>query len=329
MPGEALRFTPELLNSYSNLQEYLVGERTEDKVRQQVVDASKQWHTNWMGRWNAVPLIMTDGLRAIYGLFALAVGGVLFNLGLKTWGLYFDLHGNIALDDMRSSHYLKHGQDFLASSVNSYAPEAADLYALPALPVENIESYEVRDTIPSVRATLSFDKNDGFCRGESIWMIRAYLKTRALFENHRQHLQAVGSLFSWGAAPEPALVQKLCPQDDLLKLYRVAETDVPCDSETIGNQKEACKQILDVIKDLEPGAYYVQVPQHAMAYFCPEKGQGYWFDPNKGTVALHDDEGFQKFANTIFFYHLHRSKVQSAEFWDERFAVFNQMETLD
>lgn len=295
-------FTPAVLESYSRFSDFLIGEEANQRVERRIVAASKQWQTNWLGRWNVAPLFAAQIFRSIYGTFAQAIGCFLYYAGLQRAGLWLNLHGTNARKNSSLQGYLKFGKDFLAPSINYYSTSSLNLYLMPRMNVEEIPCEEIQDAMNGALQKVPFDKSGGCCRGEMLWFIRAYLLTRDLFENARTHVQAIGSLFSYGADPQPALIQRLCLNEEVLQLQETPTLKLSNLGYDPKNRKPAYDAIISIFKDLEPGVYKIGVPAHDMAYICTEKGKGFLFDPDEGTVAISKQSGFQEIAVKITWY---------------------------
>lgn len=296
MPANTIRFTPDLLDSYSKLQGFLVGSETDEKVENQVLEAGENPPSNWLNGWNVLPHVVVELYTVIYGAFAKAVSCMLFYSGFKERALKLDILASLALRDEQSIAREWFGKDFLAPSINAYSPEALELYKQARLPAEKIASERVKEVVE--REVVKFDENDGFCRGQSLWFIRTCLKTMHLFEDRRKHLQAVGRLFTMGAPQEAALVQKLCLSESVLELSKR-----PVHNLFSSEKNPPCGAIAEVFKQLDPGAYFLVVPHvHGMAYIATEKGQGFFYDPCWGTIDIHDNAGFHKMAQRIASY---------------------------
>lgn len=320
-------FSPDIIHSYTRLQDYLVGPAKDKLVENQVLDASRQCHMNWLGRWNAIPLSIAEPFITIYSVFLKTIGNLLYYSGFESYGLYIYLAGYSAEIDYRYDEYMDFGENYLAHASNVYSPACADLYALPNMKAEEIKSARVRSVLQ--RKELNFEVPNALCRGESLWLIRAYLKTRHLFANHRQHLQALGSLFYHGAPQEAALIQKMCATVEFLKLKEHSAKHVPIALKHGKMDERACKNaFIQMAKNLKPGAYYFRVPKHGMAYICTGDGKGYWFDPNGGMKAIRSNIDFDTLANTIVNYYsnIHRLPKDSAKDWKDHIAEFYRMD---
>lgn len=312
MSVQTQTFTPELLNSYSQLQQFFIGKHVQEKTEKQLLAASQQWQTNWMGRWNIVPLLVIDPFLAVYAVFLKTIGFLLYSLDVNPLGLRLDLEGDIAMGSNRIIGYCNFGEDFLASSCNIYSPEAAELYGQPEIKKTDIGSSSVQDVIE--REIVKFDENGGCCRGSSLWFIRTYLKTQKLFADHRTHLQALGSLFSNGAPLEAALFHKLCASEEVLNIIGDSarpdyEIENPNPGYQTGDDEAAYANLITAFKRLPAGAYYVHVPCHGMAYISIGNGQGYFYDPNLGTAAIHDESTFRELASQICYYQVYKEKL--------------------
>lgn len=308
----ASSFTPALFDSYSNLREFLVGKAKDELVRGQILGASKP------------ATCLPAPFCKIYCIFAKAIGNLLYYLGLTSWGLYLYLDGEMALKN-RDMH------GYLTKTANLYSPDCAGIYALPRMKTEELANPRVRELVHPDRKELTFDQKNGLCRGKSLWCIRAFLKTRGLFQSHLEHMKAVGGLFSRGAPPEAALIQKLCPPKQFLGLKEISTVEVPLQRETkkILDTRAVRKIFIETVKSLPKGAYYFRVPRHGMAYFTPVKGKGYWFDPNTGLKAIENREDFRNLANKILAYHIKRLpklRAENAEEWKSSLCKFIQLD---
>src|SRR5207249_3658115 len=107
------------------------------------------------------------------------------------------------------------------------------------------------------------------------------------------HMRALGQLFSWGAPPEAALIQHLCPTGDFMELEE--------------------KGMFEELQTLPVGAFLVSTTDHAMAYICTEEGRGYFFDPNLGVIAIHDQKGFERLAEHFKSYEKRSIRIEQFE----------------
>jgi len=319
MSGSTVYFTPEIIHSYDRLENFLVGEETTERAISQVVEASR--YPNWSGKWEVTPLLALPCL--ILALTAKIGSCALYILGSKRASVWLNTKVDATMSGNSWYYSRVFGDDFLAPSLNQYSPEAVDIYMQPSMTKDEIEDPQVREIINPFRFRLEFDQNDGMCRGESLWFIRLYLKTKRLFQNSRQHLQAIGQQFSWGAPAEAALIQKLCPQDEFLRFRRSLVDNIP--DEGSNDESSIRQQVAEAFQGLQPGAYILGVPKHAMAYISTGDRQGYFFDPNKGTIAIHDEAGFQELANIVISYREEESqRMRSTEL-----LIINEVEIDD
>lgn len=310
MPSIIARFSPEILHSYPLLQDYLLGKETDERVKNQVIEASQNPIAhNWMGTRRYVSLLINGIFKIILGLFAKAMSYLLYFIGLRTWSYKLDIRANIALRDDLGSYNRTFGEDFLVPAMNIYSSECIDLYLQPKILKRSLKDVNVRKLINSEATHLEFDRSWGMCRGESLWFIRHYFKTKDLFVNHQDHMRALGQLFSWGSPPEAALIQHLCPKEDFVELLEKGKVRF---INWLRADEEKGKKIAEEFKNLPVGAYLICTSKHAMVYICAEKGQGYLFDPNPGTIAIHDQEGFEKLAEQLMNY---EKKTDRTKFW--------------
>jgi hypothetical protein len=295
MSCDVARFTPDILHSYSRLNDFLNEKEIDRHVKRQVMEAGRHPDNNWMGSWKAIPHEVSAVLQVYFALFALAMSYLCFALQLKRMSCQLHILYKITLYDPQPFGYWKFGRDFLAPSINHYSLDAIDLYVQRPLLKKVIRDEKVRLAIhPEVRV-IEFDKNTGFCLGESRRFLRDYFKTRDLFENARDHMQALGKQFSWGASAQMALLQKLCPPVDAEEIVGLQENwhagIAINDDATLHDDAGRCKKIADALQNLSPGAFLLLVSNHAMAFVVEKEGEGYFFDPNLGTVAIHDQAG--------------------------------------
>jgi len=317
--SSAVSFTPEILHSYSRLENFLVGEATTERAISQVVEAGR--YPNWSGRWEVTPWRALPYVLLVSG--AKIASCVLSAIGAKRASLWLDMRLKVSGPYFSGDYYTrKYGEDFLAPSLNQYSPDAVDIYMQPAMSKDEIEDEQVREIICPDRIRFELDKDGGMCRGESLWFLRLYFKTKGLFQNSRQHLQAIGQQFSWGAPAEAALIQKLCVKEELLRLRIISAGAI----EDTDEPRALRHQAAEIFQKLQPGAYYLVLRKHGMAYVCTGEGQGYLFDPNIGTIAIHDEAGFQKLARIIMSY---REDDEGARVEWPYLAIIAGMETVD
>jgi len=291
----AVSFTPEVLQSYSRLENFLVGKATTERAISQVVEAGR--YPNWSGRWEVSPFLALPYVILI-GCAKIA-SCVLSAIGSKRASLWLDK--KVELSSHTGRFYsLIYGEDFLAPSLNQYSPDAIDIYMHPPIATEEIVDERVREIIHPKLTQLEFEKDDGMCRGESFWFLRLYLKTKRLFQNSQQQLRAIGQQFSWGAPAEAALIQKLGLKYEFLRMF-ITSGELIRDDEA-DDPSALLQQIVETFQGLQPGAYFLGVPKHSMAYISTGEGQGYLFEPNKGTIAIHDEGGFRMLARIIMSY---------------------------
>ncbi len=298
------QFKPEYLRSYSALQNYLVGPSTDQCVEQKVLQAStvnwKKWH--WI-EWLAEPF------APIYALFLRGLGSLIYYAGFSRKGLQLDLESDVYEHSHLRSGFRLFGDDYLAHSINSYSPEAIDLYQQQPIPVQNLTSPKIQQAIDPQRTLLDFDVKNGCCNGNVLWMLRAYLKTKKFFTNSRRHFQALGSLFTRGAPTEAALIHKLCPQNTFLKL-RVTQEGILFSGKNKSAQK-CCSAIFRALKNLDEGAYRIGVGKHALAYISPNKKENYFFDPNLGTAAISNQKRLLTLTAIIYEYYSSEKKPKN------------------
>ncbi len=311
MSCDVTRFTPDIVHSYPKLYDYLSGSRTDEHVCSQVLEAGRYPESHWMGAWRVFPQVISEAFQVYFSIFARAMSYLCYTFHyfsdqLKRWSYQLDILAEIALLDPQLSGYWNFGSDFLAPSINCYSLDAADLYLQPPLAKKDIQDKKVRRIISPGLKQLGYDENNGCCVGESRWFLRHYFKTRDFFKNHRDQMQALGKQFSWGAPPQAALIQKMClisKAEELLGIVVDWNSAIKIKGDpTARNNAKNSKIIADNFQNLQPGAYLILTSNHAMAFVCVEEGLGYFFEPNLGTVAIHDQAGYEKLAERILLY---------------------------
>lgn len=292
-------FSPEILHSYPRLHNYLLGKETDEMVKNQVFEASRRHPMSGylFGTRRFVLLLITDIFKFIFAIFAKAISYLLAFVGLRNWSNRVNIHADLALHGLRSTDYRTHGENLLTPAYNVYSPACIDLYMQSKLLKRSLQDKDVRKAISLNLTHLNFNDNTGICRGGSLWFIRHYFKTKGLFENHRDHMRALGQLFYWGAPPQAALLQKMCTEYEFAQLQKTAERTFKCPK----SDAERVQRLISEFKNLPAGAYLLAIPvtekfSHALVYIREEGEESYLFDPALGTVAISGQEGYDKIA---------------------------------
>lgn len=319
MPSNITSYSPDIIHSYPLLQDYLIGKEADERVKNQVLEATNHPFSSWRFNRNIVILSANILVRYITEIFTKAISYSLYAVCLRTWSYQLYLRASLIFNDSLLGEY-EFGEDFLAPAVNSYSSDCIDLYLQPPILKAEIEDEQVRKLIS--KDILELGRNSGCCRGGALWFIRHYFKTKALFANTRDHIQALGSLFAWGSPPEAALLHRLCPDNSFVELVKGGSWHISDTKGAFKDHDEKCKKIADAFQKIAPGAYYLTVPCHGMVYICEEAGQGYLFDMNMGTIAINGEEGFKKLAERILS--AQNLKDEFIERLKEKGAILNE-----
>lgn len=293
-------YSANVLHSYENLENYLVGEQADLCVQGKLLEAQQSYNLNWLGRWKVVPLIVTTTWQQTIAIPLYVLSCAVYMVGLKTLSDRLWLHALLHSSNYELESFWKYEQKLLAPAINAPSLDSFDIYSQKPLEENDIVDERIRRIINPYKFPLNFQNTAGICRGASLWFIRQYFKTQDLFTNSDDHIRAVGSLFSSGCSREANLIQTLCMMDlRLLQLREAGEMSIP----TEPTHQERIQKLTNVFQDLLPGVYKCNTPRHVFTYIAKADGTGYLFDPNKGTIAIQTPENFQILAALILDYY--------------------------
>ncbi len=135
--------------------------------------------------------------------------------------------------------------------------------------------------------TLDLYRENGICRGASLWFLYLYLNTSHLFIDTETHLRAVAEQFKLGVPPQGAISQALEEGSPLLRLQKEDRDEHNISILELDSDAESAD---DKIKALLPGAYRLGVYKHSIVYIKPDGNAGYLFDPETGLLDVKQSE---------------------------------------
>ena len=162
-----------------------------------------------------------------------------------------------------------------------------------------IEESQIADA--RVRAHLyenkiKFDHFNGICRGMSFSFLRYFFETRELFASPRAQMEAIGQRMCRGGKVEAVFNQSIDIRYgeiidfvfDINRNYFSEERD----PQRIWNGltwkfwNENPTTMQNTIAQVPPGAYYLGIPYHGMAYIKISDQLSYLFDANDGIIEI-------------------------------------------
>ncbi len=298
-------YLPEYIHSYGALSNYFNANADEAIARIQAHEPVAILDYRWQIAW----LVITTPFRFMLEIFLTCVEPVLKCLGASHLAIRCHiLCAHLATEDCFLRTLLEGRADaIMAPLFNTYAFSANDVFLAPRVKTELIQDRKVFDTFEKDEEwnKVDFYRANGVCRGITTWFTFLFLRTQEHFaENPDGQMQAIGSLFYWGAPGPAALLQALCNGEVFLNVCAQQLHRIPLTA-----QEETRDSIQTALKDAAPGAYEVWFPTHRIGYIKINDQLGYVIEPNGGVFKIEGEEQTLNVADYLWSYRSRRNNV--------------------
>lgn len=298
-------YKPEYIHSYDALSNYFNANADEAIAQIEAYEPPAVLDYRWQIAW----LVITTPLRIMLEIFLTCLEPLLKCLGASHLAIRCHiLYAHLATEDYFLYTLLEGRADaIMAPLFNTYAFSASDVYLAPTVKTELIHDQKVFNTFELDKEwnKVDFYRPDGVCRGITTWFTYLFLRTQENFaKNPDGQMQAIGSLFYWGAPAPAALLQALCNGEVFLNVHATQLHRIPLTA-----QEATRDTIHSALKDAAPGAYEVWFTTHRIGYIKINDQLGYVIEPNGGVFKIEGKEHALNVADYLWSYRSRRNNV--------------------
>lgn len=300
-------FSPQLLNNFEGLQDYLSGRRDLFLLNGLSKEDVKlpEGGQLYFGRWHVAWIVITYPLVLITSVALEVLSYALSICFLRSLSKRVDVLSHYV--HMKASNWATQfmwGKSLLVPTPNRHQAGTSDVYTQSPVLRENILSKEIRDELVKDIEYVDFYKHvgrtysngrhieAGLCQGMVYWFntqfLRAYnstnLKDKA--ESFAEYASAIAKKFEYGATKEAAVLQALPGvESELLKLHMTQPlTFTQTELET------SPASVKKKIEEMPDGIYFLGLHTHGMSYIN-FNGEKLLFNPGEGLFKLDGVDG--------------------------------------